>query len=64
VTVRDDDGRLVTGTADAAPGDRLKTRVARAEITSRVETVRPVEPPPDFTGSAEVDRKSETEVAL
>jgi exodeoxyribonuclease VII large subunit len=67
VTTRDDDGRLVTDAAGAAPGDRLRTRVARAEITSRVETIRPVEPPPSFEepasdGSAKPVRKSETEV--
>jgi len=46
VTVRDDDGRLVTEAAQVTPGDRLKTRVAQAEILSRVERVFPAEPPP------------------
>jgi exodeoxyribonuclease VII large subunit len=43
VTTRDDDGSLVTDAAGLMTGDRLKTRVARGEITSRVETVRPDE---------------------
>jgi exodeoxyribonuclease VII large subunit len=54
VTVRDDDGGLVTDTSHVTPGDRLKTRVARAEIISRVETVRETEPPQNGSASSQV----------
>jgi len=63
VTVRADDGLLVADAADVAPGDRLRTRVARGEIISRVETVRVVEHPPVVGVSANLLEKSETETA-
>jgi exodeoxyribonuclease VII large subunit len=57
VTERDD-GRLVTDAAALAPGDLVKTRVARGEFTSRVETARPGEPASN--GAAENDRPKQT----
>jgi hypothetical protein len=51
----------VTDAAGVAPGDRLRTRVAQGEITSRVETVRAVEAAPAVHVSADALRKSETE---
>lgn len=53
VTHRADDGVLIRDAAQVSPGDPINTRVARGEIVSRVEEVRPAPSRPEVQGDSD-----------